>query len=76
MSTFMKQCVLRKTYDDVGYRVTTSWLPEKFAVVGTYVKLKDDDGWLVESVGNKRMTSEECSQNSREHTKMSTYQRK
>ena len=27
-----------------------SWLPEKFAKVGKYVKLKDDDGWKVVEV--------------------------
>ncbi len=42
----MCQCKLRK-----GDTYTTSWLPQKFANVGKYVKLKNIDGWLVESVG-------------------------
>lgn len=44
------QCKLRK-----NNVFTTSWLPQKFAVVGETVKLKNNgvwsDGWLVESAG-------------------------
>jgi len=40
-----KQCKLQK-----GIAFQYSWLPEKFAKVGEYVKLKDDDGWQVVAV--------------------------
>jgi hypothetical protein len=69
---FMKQCVLRKSYM-AGYHVTTSWIPEKFAIKGTYVKLKGDDGWLIESVGDRRISAEECNRKSQEHKKIPTY---
>jgi hypothetical protein len=47
---FYRQCLLKK-----GTLVTTSWIPEKFAVLGKVLKLKDDDGswdngWVVEAV--------------------------
>jgi hypothetical protein len=51
--TQYKQCILtRKTAK--GTLTEVSWLPEKFAVKGSYVKLKNDgvweDGWLVQGV--------------------------
>ena len=53
-----KQCKLRK-----GETHTTAWLPEKFAVKGNYVKLKQNgewiDGWLVLEVSNVAMPYEE-----------------
>ena len=46
------QCVLTKEN-----KTTVSWIPEKFAVVGKTIKLKDDnkweDGWIVQSTGYK-----------------------
>lgn len=42
----MRQCVLRKRNK---YQV--AWIPIKFAVVGKYIKLLDDDGWRVETIG-------------------------
>lgn len=59
---YYKQCKLQK-----GLFHTTSWIPEKFAVKGKYVKLKRegatgikkwDNGWLVVEVGS-RMKEEE-----------------
>lgn len=36
----------------------TSWIPDKFAVVGKVLKLRDEDGnwengWIVKSAGNR-----------------------
>jgi hypothetical protein len=42
----MRQCVLRK-----HNRYQVAWIPAQFAVKGRYVRLKDDDGWKVETVG-------------------------
>jgi hypothetical protein len=51
---YYRQCTLEK-----GNQVQVSWLPEKFAVKNSIVKLKDnktkewDNGWTVVSVGTK-----------------------
>jgi len=37
--TFHVQCQLARGTTD-----TTTWLPQKYAVVGDFVKLRDDDG--------------------------------
>lgn len=42
----MRQCVLKKFN-----RYQTAWIPAKFAVCGAYLKILDEDGWRVESVG-------------------------
>jgi hypothetical protein len=47
-------CMERKT--NGGIAVTVSYIPEKFAKIGSAVKLKDDygrwtDGWIVKSAG-------------------------
>ena len=52
---YYRQCSLRR-----GNTHTVSWLPEKFAEQGKYLKLKGKDGewvdgWLVESVGSSRV---------------------
>ena len=41
----MKQCRLQK-----GDRYQVAWLPVKFAVTGKYLRLHDEDGWLVVKV--------------------------
>lgn len=43
---FYVHCLLKKKAPD-GYYYRTTWLPERFAVVGKCVKLKDIDGWIV-----------------------------
>ena len=46
------QCVLRK-----NTKIQTSWIPERYAVVGKYLKLLENDvwenGWQVISKGVK-----------------------
>ena len=46
------QCILKK-----GKTTQTSWIPEKYAVVGKYLELHDGDiwknGWQVKSIGAK-----------------------
>ncbi len=62
-----KQCWLKR--DNIE---TTSWIPEKFAIVGNYIKLKDKDvwtdGWLVMSSVH-RITSKRAIAQSRLHLK-------
>ena len=41
-NNFHVQCKLKK-----GNTTQYSWIPEKFANKGKFVKLKDDDGWKV-----------------------------
>lgn len=41
----MKQCLLRR-----GATRQVAWLPMEFATAGRYIRLKDEDGWLVVSV--------------------------
>jgi hypothetical protein len=60
--TMMVQCDLSKLVENGGVSVTTSWLPERFAKVGRYVKLKRDDdswedGWQVVSTGARMKES-------------------
>ena len=50
----MRQCVLRK-----HNRYQVAWIPSKFAVVGLYIRLVDDDGWLVQAVGVYQKTVED-----------------
>ena len=58
---YYKQCQLRKRNT-----IQTSWIPERFARQGKYLKLKGDDGWLVESVGN-RMEEKMVLERSQDH---------
>ena len=64
---FYVQCLLKKTIPD-GCRITTSWIPEKFAVKGKYVKLKGDDGWEVYRIFSK-VDKKTIEENERNHTK-------
>ena len=40
-----RQCKLRK-----GVKEMTSWIPERFAKQGKFLRLGDDDGWQVVAV--------------------------
>lgn len=40
--TYFKQCLLRR-----GTVRQILWVEEKFAEPGKYVRIKDEDGWLV-----------------------------
>lgn len=46
---YYKQCMLVK-----GQTVQFLWIPEKFANKGKCLRLKEDDGWIVRSVGIDR----------------------
>jgi len=58
---YYRQCVLRK-----NNTVIVSWLPEKYAKRGKYVKLKDIDGWKIIEVGH-RMKGEETLERSQDY---------
>ena len=63
--TFYRQCILRR-----GTTRTTSWIPEKFARQGKYIKLKETDGWkdgwLVMEVG-ARMSEDQVRERSQDY---------
>jgi hypothetical protein len=41
---YYKQCVLERVNSPISFSMTTSWLPEEFATIGQFVKLKQEDG--------------------------------
>jgi len=53
------QCKFTKP-GKIGTRITHSWIPEKYAHVGSYVQLKDretkewEDGWMVAETWGKK----------------------
>lgn len=42
---YYRQCKLNRNGS-----IQTAWIPEKFAKRGKYLRIKQDDGWLVEEV--------------------------
>lgn len=56
------QCTLIK-----GSQRYTCWLPSKYAIVNNYVKIKDEDGWLVFSVGDTQLDSKYVEERSRDY---------
>lgn len=67
---YFKQCNLEKEIAD-GKKLLTSWIPEKFAIKGRYLELKNEDqwenGWLVASVGTERLDEKIVEENSRDY---------
>jgi len=47
MSNYV-QCTMRR-----GNTEHTAWIPEKFAKVGKYIRIKEVDGWKVIRAGGK-----------------------
>lgn len=46
-----RQCLLEKSWPDIPVVwQTTSWIPEKLAVVGKSLKIYAVDGWIVKTV--------------------------
>lgn len=56
-----KQCILEKPAPEGGVRLMTTWIPERFAVVGRYLKLLEDgiweDGWKVVGIGARKQSA-------------------
>jgi hypothetical protein len=58
-TTYYRQCTMRRD-DPAGFHQRcVSWIPERFAKVGKYLKLKNDDdtwtdGWKVQEVGDRK----------------------
>lgn len=62
-----KQCKMRNNNCE-----RTSWIPEKFAIVGKYLKLDEDDGWKVIEVYTFAREVEEVVARSRDYKKTRT----
>lgn len=65
---FYRQCRMIKQTES-GRQDQVAWIPEKFAQKGKYVKLKDDNGWQVMSVGDTKHTQAAMMRISMEHSK-------
>lgn len=59
-----RQCALQK-----GDSHHMAWIPEQFAVVGKFIKIKEDDGWEVKFVSDGTRTAEEANQASQLYKK-------
>ena len=57
-----RQCTMKKKD---SFQV--AWIPERFAVMGKYLRIGEDDGWKVESVSNVVQTSEENNERSQDY---------
>jgi len=55
------QCKLKK-----GNSYQVSWIPEKYAKIGKYLKIKENNGWEVIEIGSK-MDSEEVNKRSMDY---------
>lgn len=66
---FMTQCRLTRP-SKLGIEVTTSWIPNKFATVGSIIDIKDkgvwSEGWAVTSAGCT-MTADEALDRSQDY---------
>ena len=60
--TFYRQCGLSK-----GSLRQVSWIPEQFATEGRIVRLLEDDGWRVDSVGESRKSDDFVRAHERDH---------
>jgi len=68
-----KQCVLEMRKDNGSVLINTTWLPEKYAVKGKILELKNRDTgewtktWKVTMVGTQELTQEQVIKQSRWH---------
>jgi len=47
----------------------TAWIPEKFAVKGKFLEIKDDNGWQVEEIYDFKVSEKEILKRSRDFKK-------
>lgn len=53
MSKSGTQIIYRQCWLVRGPTHRTVWIPEKYAKKGKFIKIKDEDGWQVRSVGTR-----------------------
>lgn len=63
---YYRQCIVQYQMEHSSVNMTT-WLPEKYAKRGKYLKLKGRDGWMVIEVGSHRYTEEEAVDRAQDH---------
>lgn len=68
MNVRYRQCIMTKSSGQSILQVT-SWIPEQFAKIGKYLKLKDDDGWKVISVGSVVYDEQTVNERSQDYKK-------
>ena len=67
-----RQCIMERTINGQN-QITTSWLPEKYAILNKIVKLKNrateewSDGWIVKNVSSMFQEKEEVIERSRDY---------
>lgn len=72
---FYRQCTLEKTGKNKKVtgqpwkQTQVSWIPEKYAIVGKCLRLEGDNGWVVISVSDTRLSKDEVEKRSRDHLK-------
>lgn len=68
--SYHRQCVLVKPNGKSSNKTIISWIPEEYAVINKYVKLKNDgiweDGWKVTEVGSRKL-SKDINERSRDY---------
>ena len=63
-----KQCVLRKKN-----KVDIAWIPAVYAITNKFLRINNDNGWLVEKVYNTELEYDKLNLDSRDYTKMRVY---
>lgn len=60
---YIRQCEMKRSVGFEAIVVKVAWIPEKFAKVGKYLKIRQKgewvDGWLITAVYEHRMLNEE-----------------
>lgn len=59
---YYKQCTMTKNETS-----QVAWIPEEFAKVGKFLRLEDDNGWEVTSVGTHRLNGQYIMDHEREY---------
>lgn len=68
---YYRQCKLRKATGPKSHQIHVAWIPDRYAVVGKFIQLKNpgggwDDGWFVEKVWSWK-SDEEARADAREY---------
>lgn len=67
---FSRQCALERPLASGGKQIQISWIPEEFAKIGKFLKLREGDvwenGWQVASIGGRQSRQQRIDR-SRDH---------
>lgn len=74
---FYKHCQLEKAEKKTGKVFHQYvWMPEVFAVVGKYLSINGDDGWLVVRVWNRIRDGDDIAERSRDYKLLPSIQQR